>query len=42
MGHLAIFSRITGLKKMITSTVLKISKSVTFAQKFIYKIPQEI
>ena len=33
MGHLAIFFRMTELKKIFTTTVLQISKSITFAPK---------
>ena len=33
MGHTAIFTRMKGFQKLITTSVLKISKSATFSQK---------
>ena len=38
MGHLSIFTRMKGFWNIITTTVLKISKSVTFSPKMHLKI----
>ena len=38
MGHFEIFTRMKGLKNLITTTVLNILKTMKYAKKCIFKI----